>query len=83
MFTPLEIAYFTLQRNKYHRVKNIRKKGVLYDTYIVFLDNDLYYYLLIDSNNDKVFVTDIYDYSEDINESSIYYDFDLLVNEVR
>lgn len=83
MFTPIERAYFTLQEYKYHRVKNIRKMGVLYDTYIVYLDNDWYYYLLIDSNNDKVFVTDTYDNSENINETAICHDFNLLVYEVE
>ena len=78
MFTPIEQAYFTLQSSKYDCAKNIKRQGRLYHTYRVYPDNDLYFYLLID-NNDKVYVTELYSNSENVNELAIYYNFDNLV----
>lgn len=80
MFTPLERAYFTLQNSKYDCTKNIKRQGRIYRTYKVYTDTERYFYLLID-DNDKVYVTELYDDLENINVYDVYYYFNNLVFE--
>lgn len=80
MFTPIEHAYFILQEYKHNQMKNIRKNNRLYHTYKVYMRGHYrcFFYLLID-DNDEVYITELYDYSEDISNYELYCNLDDLI----
>lgn len=80
MFTPIEHAHFILQEYKHSQMKNIRKNNKLYRTYKVYMKGyyRYFFYLLID-DNDEVYITELYDYSEDISNYELYCHLDNLI----
>lgn len=66
MLTSLEKAHLVLSTYKNHRCKNLQKNGYLYKVFKVMLfdDEDLFRYIVISDN--RVYISDTYDETENI-----------------